>query len=382
MASPPLTPTHRRRPSSISIGSTHSTRSARLSLSRRSSAAYSPTHSRVGSSYGAGDNLAEELGESLADELGGWDEEDEDGDYTQDSLAHQSNGLTEQERDSGIDVASSPPAAPLKRIDTAASNGSLLSPAAAHTKKSRHHQRKASDYDGSEYGSESDLEVTSLVSASLEARLAAVEAMARRGIEENGSPTDTAVARFTEALRDLGGQMGLEQSATRLTTAYGAVATHLAHQSRVVAQLTSALLSPLAAPPDGQTVEEVVPCIEGALEAMREICPSGKAGGEIHGLASATRELVLSMSYLNDTLQVNRQSAMVAARRLRSVKDVLSEWKREDREREEGVGWIERGDWERRLRSRECARECRDVVEGFEKVCGGWRERLIAGAVG
>lgn len=340
----------------------------------------------MGSSHGAGDNLADELGESLADELGGWDEEDEEGDYTMDELARSQslNATLEQERDSGIDVASSPPsgAGQLKRLDTNASNGSLLSPDTAHTKKNRHHQRKASDYDGSEYGSESDLEVTSLVSASLEARLAAIEAMARRGIEENGSPNDTAVARFTEALRDLGGQMGVEQAATRLTTAYGAVGTHLGHQSRLLAQLTSTLLSPLAAPPDPQTVEEVVPLIESTLAVMREIMPSPKPALDLHGLSSMTTELVQGISYLNDTLQVNRQSATVAARRLKAVKDVLGEWKREDKERDEGVRWIERGGWERRLGERECARECRDVVEGFERVCGGWRERLIAGAVG
>lgn len=383
MASPPLTPTHRRRPSSISIGSTHSTRSARLSLSRRSSAAYSPTHSRRGSSHAAGDNLADELGESLADELGGWDEEeDEDGEYAAEELAESQNGVIEQERDSGIDVASSPPPGQLKRSDPAAANGSLLSPGTAHAKKSRYHHRTPSNYDGSEYGSESDLEVTSLVSASLEARLAAVEAMARRGIEENGSHHDTAVARFTEALRDLGGQMGVEQGATRLTTACGSVGTHLGHQSRILAQLTSTLLSPLAAPPDPAFIEELIPFIDSTLLSIREIMPPPKAALDLHQLSSSTTDLVQSISYLSDTLHVNRQMTTVAARRLKQVKDVLGEWKREDREREDGVAWIERGGWEGRLKGRECARECRNVVEGFERVLGGWRERVGQGAVG
>ena len=381
MASPPLTPTHRRRPSSVSIGSTHSARSTRLSLSRRSSAAFSPTHSRVGSSHGVGDNLAEELGESLADELGGWDEEDDDEDtFADGSIARHS--IIEQERDSGIDVASSPTPSQFKKTDTAASNGSLLSADSAHTKRSRHHQRKASDYDGSEYGSESDLEVTSLVSASLEARLAAVEAMARRGTEENGSASDTAVARFTDSLRDLGGQMGVEQGATRLTTACAAVSTHLTHQSRVVAQLTGALLGPLAPPPDPLVVDDLLPFLEATVAAVADVAPSNKPAFELHGLANMTADLAQSISYLSDTLHVNRQTTTVAARRLRAVKDVLAEWKREDKDREEGVMWLERGNWDRRLRERECARECRDVVEGFEKVCGGWRERLIAGAVG
>ena len=49
---------------------------------------------------------------------------------------------------------------------------------------------------------------------------------------------------------------------------------------------------------------------------------------------------------------------------------------------EEGRRWIEMGDWERRLREREGARMCGDVVGGFERVCEGWRERLLSGGVG
>jgi len=335
----------------------------------------------VGSSHGVGDNLAEELGESLADELGGWDEEDDEEDTFADDSAAQ-HGILEQERDSGIDVASSPPPTQPKKTDTAASNGSLLSADTAHTKRSRHHQRTASDYDGSEYGSESDLEVTSLVSASLEARLAAVEAMARRGTEDTGSAHDTAVARLTAGLRDLGGQTGVEQGAARLTTACGAVATHLAHQSRVVAQLSGALLGPLAPPPDPVAVDDLLPVLEAAVAAVAQVAPSNRPVFDLHGLANMTADLAQSMAYLSDTLHVNRQTTTVAARRLRAVKEVLAEWKREDKDREEGVMWLERGNWDHRLRERECARECRNVVEGFEKVCGGWRERLIAGAVG
>src|SRR5215469_9017705 len=207
MSSPPVSPTHHRRPSSISIGST---RSARLSLSRRSSAVYSPTHSRVGSSHGGmGDNLAAELGESLADELGGWDEEDDEDEERFDEEASLPNGAHERERDSGIDVASSP-----HIKDSTSANVISLSPATSHNAKNKHyHSRKPSDYDGSGYGSESDLEATDLISASLEARLAAVEAMARRGMEENGSEGDKVVSRFTERLKDLGGLMGVEQGA-------------------------------------------------------------------------------------------------------------------------------------------------------------------------
>lgn len=144
---------------------------------------------------------------SLADELGGWsgDEEEEDieEDFEGEGEEH-TNGTIERERDSGIDVGSSP--ATLKH----------LSPTSATTEKG--HRRLNSAYDGSEYGSDSDLEETELVSATLEARMASIEAMARRGLEENGTEGDKVVARVTEALRDLGWQSSIETGSTRYVT--------------------------------------------------------------------------------------------------------------------------------------------------------------------
>lgn len=210
MSSPPLTPVHRRQSSNFSNSSRRLSQSQ--SYSRRSSAAYSPAHSRLGSSHGGGESLANEfadLGEgggmgSLADELGGWsgDEEEEDieEDFEGEGEEH-TNGTLERERDSGIDVGSSP--ATLKH----------LSPPLATTKKG--HQRLNSAYDGSEYGSDSDLQETELVSATLEARMASIEAMARRGLEESGTEGDKVVARVTEALRDLGWQSSIETGSTR-----------------------------------------------------------------------------------------------------------------------------------------------------------------------
>jgi hypothetical protein len=139
---------------------------------------------------------------SLADELGGWsgDEGEEDLEEEFEEEEHP-NGNLERERDSGIDVGSSP------------ATTKHLSPAQATTKKG--HRRVNSAYDGSEYGSESDLEETELVSATLEARMASIEAMARRGLEENGTEGDRVVARVTEALRNLGWQSSIETGSTR-----------------------------------------------------------------------------------------------------------------------------------------------------------------------
>ena len=75
------------------------------------------------------------------------------------------------------------------------------------------HTRKSSQYDGSDYGDDSDLEVTH--SPLLEARLAAIESLARQGTQANGSDADTIVHRMAESLRNLGTQAGVENGATR-----------------------------------------------------------------------------------------------------------------------------------------------------------------------
>ena len=72
-----------------------------------------------------------------------------------------------------------------------------------------------------------------------------------------------------------------------------------------------------------------------------------------------------------------RQTTTLAARRLRAARDVVESMRREVKEAEEGVRWIETGGWDERLKDREAARVCGEVVGGFEEVCAGWRERLV-----
>lgn len=105
-------------------------------------------------------------------------------------------------RDSGIALESSPSAA----------SKATLSPTRVLGGR---HRRNRSRYDGSDYGDDSDLEASEGISAGLEARMAAVENLARRGMEENGSSADQVVQRVTEKLRDLGSQAGVESGATR-----------------------------------------------------------------------------------------------------------------------------------------------------------------------
>jgi hypothetical protein len=394
MASPPTTPTYSRRQSAdlykINVNSPGRPGSIH---SRRSSSAYSPSHSRLGSSHGpsGGNSLANELGgdfagESLADELGGWseagEEEDED-EYSQNEDADEEaaeHSYVEQERDSGIDVTSSP--APN------AQNGKLL------TVQPKGHRRQHSDYDGSEYGSESDFEESQLVSASLEARLAAVESLARRGTGDV-SGQENIIARATEQMKDLGGQAEIETGVaryvlitvspepdthvadlTRLTTAHSAIATHLANQSRIVSQFTASIFGPFAPSLSEEVIEDLLPAITATLSAIPTIAPAPQPATSLHSLTTSTADVLDALSTLADTLQMNRQTSITATRRLRTVKDTLREFQTEWNVRDDAVRWIEQGCWDQKLKDRECASACRDIIGGFEETCNLWRKRL------
>lgn len=79
---------------------------------------------------------------------------------------------------------------------------------------------------------------------------------------------------------------------------------------------------------------------------------------------------------------MSRQTTTLATRRLKSAREQVAELRREEEEREQAERWLEREKWSERLQRRECAAVCGDVVGGFEKVCEGWRERLLAQADG
>jgi hypothetical protein len=207
----------------------YNTPSRRQSLNRRSSG-YSPVTPRSSHEFehdspahnfdGGGDsngmgNLADELGEI-------WDDDEEDvgdeefgeeldapqHDFAEigTAVAHDGSAGTHDTvsvngvRDSGVAMQSSP------------STNHGLSPDVAS--RARKHARQRSLYDGSDYGSDTDFDNDGITPA-MESRMAAVESLARRGMEENGSASDQVVKRVTEQLRDLGSQIAIENGATR-----------------------------------------------------------------------------------------------------------------------------------------------------------------------
>lgn len=203
----------------------HSVSSRRQSVNRRSSgfSQITPRSSREfeqgspaqhfdggGDSNGLG-NLADELGEV-------WDDDEEmDGDFgeevdlPQDDLSTIGTAI-EHDGSFGVDSVGSINGVRDSGVAMPSSSPARLSPGSAV--KNRKHTRQRSLYDGSDYGDDSDMESES-ISLGLEKRMADVESLARRGIEENGSSSDQVVKRVIEQLRDLGSQIAIENGATR-----------------------------------------------------------------------------------------------------------------------------------------------------------------------
>ncbi|OLN97471.1 hypothetical protein CCHL11_01220 [Colletotrichum chlorophyti] len=383
MPSSPQTPGHSRNPSGVdasyqyssvnssprnrrqSRSSTHdSTIPLRNSFNNQDGLDISFAGGAIDGGNGLG-NLADELADAFSDS-GDEGEYYEDENGTPNISVEQADARAGVEgiRDSGVDVAS------LGEGGVKTKNLNLGPPAAAQ----RGHRRSGSEYDGSEYGSESDLDSPGML-PSLVAKMDAVESLARRGTESNGGPTDGVFTRVTESLRDLGSQAGVEGSATRLITAHSALTTHLTHQTRQLHNLTFPLLSPLVPPPDAETIDELLPLLIELSESMPR--PTTKAYDSLTALHTLTSDLVQSLNYLSDTLHMSRQTTTTATRRLKSAKELVAEIKREEELREEGERWLTRGNWSEKLRKRECAGVCGEVVGGFEEVCNGWRARLL-----
>ncbi|KKA27876.1 hypothetical protein TD95_004140 [Thielaviopsis punctulata] len=377
----PQTPIHSRH-ASITQGSPFASPTHRSSLqdpSTPSRSSFVPQDSYdisdiggtgMGGASGLG-NLADELADAF-DESG--DEEyyeEEEGSPQVDIEVQEGEG----ERNNGIDNNLNGSGSASPNGSESRSKNAMLNLPSPHRKG---HRRVGSEYDGSEYGSDSDLETPATMPISLISQIDAVESLARRGTENTGTTADGVFTRVTESLKDLGSQAGVEGGATRLITAHSALTTHLSHQTRQLHNLTFPLLSPLAPPPDPETVEAMVPLLVSLSDAMPR--PSTQALNAITSLHTMSSDLVQTLNYLTDTLHMSRQTTTTATRRLKSTKELVAEMKHEDELREEGERWLVRGNWSERLQKRECASVCSEVVGGFEQVCNDWRARLLAQA--
>jgi len=393
MPSSPQTPTRPRKSSTASINLSFTSPSSqnngyhskRGSISRRSSQ-YSITspltprpqssyeRSDYGSSNGFGNGVEPEssngLG-NLADELAEAFEEDEE--------VGAGGELPEVQYDGGGDGQNGDSSQEFNELTPELSHPSRkrsLSPLKRPT-RSGHHRQQNFQYDGSDYGDESDLEGADGISPALESRMAAIEHLACRGTEANGGDLDDVAKRVIEYLKDLSSQSNIENGTSRLITTHTALASHISSQTRMISTLAHPLMSPLSAPPNPEDIEELLTLLERLIHDLPT--PTSQPLSSLHSLHASTAELTSILTYLSDTLHMTRQTTSLASRRLRSATEMVIEMRREAEAREEAIRWVEKGNWENRLAGRECARMCGDVVRGFEEVCSSWRARLAGG---
>ena len=312
-------------------------------------------------------NLADELAEAFEEE-----EEGEPGEEVQEIYYDDAkvNGEGGQPASQGLNISMSPPA----------NHRRNMSPnPPKHLTHSNHHHKpsKASQYDDSDYGDDSDSETTSGISPSLEARMSAIESLARRGTEAKSIPNDDIIARVSSHLKDLSSQAAVEIGTSRLITAHTALTTHLTNQTRTLQTLCHPFLSPLSAPLDPETIDALLPLLTSLIVDIPK--PNPQPLTSLHHLHASMTDLTSILTYLSDTLHMTRQTTSLASRRLRATREMVGEMRKEAEMREEGEMWVERGGWNERLKGRECARICGDVVGGFEELCQGWRARLVGG---
>lgn len=152
-------------------------------------------------------NLADELADAFSDSG-----DDDDADYTGEALQADIDATT-----GGSSAAEGSGAGDINANGTSGNDGGSRGKPATLDLPSPHrrgHQRTGSAYDGSEYGSDTDLDSGDMP-PSLVAKIDAVESLARRGTESYGGPEDDIFKRVTDSLRDLGSQSTVESSASR-----------------------------------------------------------------------------------------------------------------------------------------------------------------------
>ncbi|KAH0292767.1 hypothetical protein KCU62_g1777, partial [Aureobasidium sp. EXF-3399] len=344
MASPPLTPLRRSFSHNSSSSSNH-----RLSTASRFSNGSQDFASHLDASAGATG-----MG-NLADELDFADSDDEDWDYDAEA---EPGSLQETETDHVLDEGLQHDEGPR---DSGVHVEQKTNPALPHRNFSRPTTRDA------------EPEPPNALSPELEDALAQISRLANPTSHQN---PDT-ISRTLVALQNLPPQQSLEVHTQRLTTSTNSLSSHIIQQTKHFASLSASLFAPFGfgTPLDFQIVDdEVVPAITQVIQDLPT--PDSRALHTLSRLDRETTDLIQTLAALSDSLQMGRQTTASAARQLRNTQLMVSEMRRESDLADQAQWLIEKEHWDHRLAERSCARECRDVIGGFDQVFKGLRRGL------
>ena len=274
---------------------------------------------------------------------------------------------TDGARDSGVDIGYSPSPSPSV---VKFSNGPFRRPPPTQSPKRLERPMNArSRQDPADPFEPFSLE--------LEDALAAVAQLADPAYMQKA---DT-MSRTIAALQDLGAQTSIETQSHRLTTSMNSLSANVILQTRLVASLSSSLVSPFTftTPLDAIDVDEVLEVVVRLLQDLP--LPDPRALQGLSKLDRDTTELLHTLSGLVDSLQMGKQTTASATRHLRVTQTMVTELKRERDKADESQFLLERGGWDSKLDKRWCAAECQDVVNGFEQFCDGLRRGIEESAV-
>ena len=308
---------------------------------------------------------------SLADELGqAWDDEGEEesnflegvreGEVTQDSSMMCDLQSPYATHDHGFGTVLQSPQDPL--------NGHSPTLRAPRNRRNSPPQRHESVYDGSDYGPESEAEQEEAsLPPMMRKRIRELETLTRlcANPEDAVSEDGGTVRRVIKGLKDLGPQANIEYGATRLITAYTSMATHRTHKTRDLFTQSHSLMY------GGnlwQLPEEVIDLLLDDMNILSSSLPFLRPQNPLLSLqilASQTDELTHALRSLTDLLQESRLATSAATRKLKSVRDMVEDMALEEELVENSILLIQAGDWDRRCRSRQAARTCQEVCEGF-----------------
>lgn len=234
------------------------------------------------------------------------------------------------------------------------------------------HKRHESAYDGSDYGPDPEVEEQNdSLPPILRKRIRDIEHLTRLSLnpEDALSEDGGTVKRTIQGLKDLGPQGNIEYGVTRLITAYASMASHRTHKTRDIFTQTHSLMygGMLHLP------EEVIDLLLDEMTTLSSTVPFLRPQNPLLSLqilASQTEELTQTLRSLTDLLQETRLAANAATRKLKSVRDMVEDIRLEAELVENSILLIQAGDWDRRCKTRQAAKTCQDICEGFAQKWG------------
>jgi hypothetical protein len=255
-------------------------------------------------------------------------------------------------------------------------DNSATGSSADNSRKNKRRSRIANGYEGADYG-EDDLEAVNGISTRLEHWMSAVEALARLGTGDSDTKEHGVVPRVRHEMKNLSSQSTLEEQIRQLLKSTVAVERNLMYQSGLLITLTRPVVSAWTPPPDPETAEGLSELVSTLLLSIPR--PATEVAKSLQKLRDTGFDLAKDLPPLVDTCTVTLHSTNEAKRCLHSATEKVALLRKELEEAEETQRWLERERWDERLRNREAGKTCREVVEGFEKVCEQWRERIARG---